>query len=348
MSHGVAVIGAGVVGRMRMETVRAHPALTLRAIADVDPVTLAAAVTDGDVVRCADARAVLDVGGVDLVIVSSPAHLHEQMVVDALRAGRHVLCEKPLATNVESCRRMVQAGEESGKTLAVGFNHRYFPSITQLRRVLDAGMIGAIDHARVFGGHQGLSQFRAPWMYQGALSGGGAMMDIGIHLTDLTRFLVGDVVEVRGVASHAVWNVEGSEDNALAIFRTAAGVPVTYQATWSEWRGFRSWIDVYGTRGMARASYGPMFNLVVSRDEKSGRTHRDLNLHAWVNIREKLFGWETTARRAFADELDDLLKQLDGQPSSNASGLDGLRAVEVAHAVYASSRDDRVVLIPSS
>ena len=74
-------------------------------------------------------------------------------------------------------------------------------------------------------------------MFRGELAGGGAMMDIGLHVTDLVRFVAGEVEAVYGRCSEGIWKVDGSEDGAMAIFETVDGIPVVYQATWTEWTG---------------------------------------------------------------------------------------------------------------
>jgi predicted dehydrogenase len=163
------------------------------------------------------------------------------------------------------------------------------------------------------------------------------MMDIGIHMTDLVQFVAGDIAEVRGISSNRVWSVPGSEDNALAVMTTVRGIPVSYQATWSEWKGYRLALEVYGATGMVGAYYAPMMNVTVITDQARAHRTRTFNLHAWVNLREKLRGWQTTATIAFTDELTDFLNMIAGRPARIASGAAGLRAVAIARAVEESS-----------
>ena len=120
------------------------------------------------------------------------------VVLAALTAGAHVLCEKPLSNSVGSCRAILDAAEKRRRTVAVGFNHRYYPAFSFMKNAIDRGELGTIDHLRIFGGHDGLANFRADWMYKAPLSGGGAMMDVGIHMTDLARFFIGEIAEVYG------------------------------------------------------------------------------------------------------------------------------------------------------
>ncbi|MEX2048818.1 MAG: Gfo/Idh/MocA family oxidoreductase [Gemmatimonadota bacterium] len=309
----VAVFGAGVIGKLRSASVVDNGRTELVAVADVDEGRARAAATGSGAAIFTDYRAAIAAGPLDAVIVSSPVHLHEEMCLAAFQAGCHVLCEKPLSNSLESCRRIAAAAAAAGKTLAVGFNLRYYPAVKYLTDVIQRGVIGKIDHVRVFGGHDGLAGFRADWMYKSALSGGGAMMDVGIHTTDLVNHVAGDVVEVSGIATGSIWNVEGSEDNAIAVMRTARDIPVIYQATWTEWKGYKTSIEVYGELGMVSAQYAPMSNLLITHDKPGGKRKRTTKLYPEIILREKLKGWETTTRITFDEELEDFLKMIAGE-----------------------------------
>jgi predicted dehydrogenase len=340
---GIGIIGAGVVGEMRARTVRRNPATWLAAVADVDLARAGQVAGSGSTVAVADYRALVEHPKVEAVIVSSPVHLHEDMALAAIAAGKDVLCEKPLSNTLASCRRMVEAAAAAGRVLAVGFNHRYYPSFRFLKQLVERGTLGPVDHVRAFGGHEGMSQFRAPWMYERATLGGGAMMDVGIHVADLVGYLGFEPREVTAVVTNGVWSVPGSEDNALVIARTADGVPILYQATWSEWKGYRLRVEVYGRLGMALAHYPPLLNLVVRR--VNGARRREWQFYPILNVRERLRGWQATAQDAFAAELADFLRQLGGKPGSCATGSDGVRAVEFAHAAARSSEKGETVRI---
>lgn len=332
------VIGAGTIGQLRAQSIRTNPNTELLGVADPALANAESAVKGTGAKALADWRAVLDLPGLDAVMVSSPIQFHEEAVVAALAAGKHVLCEKPLANTVDACRRMVEASRKAGRTLATGFNHRYYPSMKFLKRVVDEGQIGSIDHVRIFGGHDGLHNFRADWQYKAPVSGGGAMMDVGIHMTDLGRFVLGEVKEVYGVASNRVWSVPGSEDNALAIFKSPTGIPAFYHATWTEWKGYRFYVEVYGDKGMVRGYYAPMQNLLVTQDKPGGARRKTRKLYPEIMIREKLKSWISTALLSFEEELADFLRMTGGEKTPLADGVAGFRAVEIAHAVYQSSQ----------
>jgi predicted dehydrogenase len=254
-----------------------------------------------------------------------------------------VLCEKPLSNSPESCRRMLEAATKSGKHVAVGFNHRFYPAFLFMKQVIAEGRIGKLDEVRTYGGHDGLHNFRADWMYKRPHSGGGAMMDVGIHMTDLARWMAGDVTDAYGAAGENVWHVAGSEDRALAVLRTTSGAPIQYGASWNEWKGYKAWIEAYGDRGMVRAQYGPMFNLLIEQEKPGAPRKKTYKPHLGVALREKLKGWETTTLLSFQAELAEFHNKLAGKPSLAADIWDGVQAVEIAEAVYESTRSGQAV-----
>jgi len=333
------IIGVGGIGAVRAQALLATPECKLLAAADLDL---------GRARRAATAQAfcyqeyqlLLQKDEVEAVVVSTPPAYHEEIVLAALAANKHVLCEKPLATTVEACRRMVEAARNCGKVLTTGFNHRYFPAVQFLKQTVDSGRIGTLDHVRAFAGHTGLSEFKAPWMHSKKGIGGGALMDVGIHVIDLARYILGEVNQVYGIATCNVWKQDGAEDNGFAILRSPAGKVATLHATWTEWKGYRFFVEAYGDRGMARAYYAPMFAMAIFMDEPGGRRRREFHFYPATIFREKFRGWETTTSLAFQDELRDFVKLARGEPFNALNLADdfaGFRAVEIANAVYEST-----------
>jgi predicted dehydrogenase len=335
------VVGAGVIGKLRAQSVGSNPKTSLVGV--VDPDEGRAQRVAGTARVYGDWADIVASDEVDCVIVSTPVQFHEAICVAALSNGKHVLCEKPLSNSLESCRAMLDCARSHGRTLACGLNMRYYPSFKYAKAVIDEGRIGRLDHVRVFGGHDGLANFRADWMYKGELSGGGAMMDVGIHMTDLARFVLGEVAEVYGVVGSNIWNVEGSEDRAVAIFKSPSGVPATYEATWNEWKGYGVWLEAYGELGMVRAHYAPMSNLVVTHAKPGAPRKQERKRYPGIMVREKLKSWESTTLITFEEELADFLRMIAGESVPLADGWAGYRAVEIAQCVYESSRSGQPV-----
>ncbi|MBA3609557.1 MAG: Gfo/Idh/MocA family oxidoreductase, partial [Chthoniobacterales bacterium] len=301
------LIGAGCIGQLRVQSLQKISGAKLVAVTDVDRQRTATLADGASARACRDIGELLEVPAVEAVIVSTPPQFHEEAVLMALGAGKHVLCEKPLSNSSASAARMVVAARDAGRMLTTGFNHRYFPNIRFLKKTIEDGTIGKLDHVRAFAGHEGLSQFRAPWEYDRNVIGGGALMDVGIHMIDLTAYVLGDVAEVFGVATNRVLNLPGSEDNGFALLRSADGTVATLHATWSEWKGYRFFIEAYGDQGMVRAFYAPMMNMVITKSTGDGKSRRRRIFYPMNMLKEKFLGWQSTAIETFRLELSDFI-----------------------------------------
>ena len=337
------LIGAGCIGQIRVQALKKTESCELSAVADMDRGRARAIASSGKAEIFDDYQTMLASENVDAVIVSTPPQFHEEIVVSTLEAGKHVLCEKPLGNSVEACRRMVEASRRTGKALATGFNHRYFPAVQFIKQTVETGGIGDLDHVRAFAGHSGLSEFRSPWEYDKKVMGGGALMDVGIHIIDLARYILGEVDEVYGVSTTNVWKLGESEDNGIAIIRSTQGKYATLQATWTEWKGYRFHIEAYGTKGMVRASYAPMMSMVIQMDKLGGRRLRKWNFYPKNIIKEKLYGWQSTVVETFRQEFMDFVRLCGGEKGAIADGFSGFRAVEIANAIYRSTEDKQLI-----
>lgn len=209
-SIGVAVIGAGMAGRAHAAAYRSArtvfelglPDVRLVAIADAhEPFAYDAAHRYGYERAETDWESIVSAPDIDAVSVVVANPLHRELVEALLAAGKHVLCEKPLAPTVQDAEAMVAAAEKSDRVAAVGFTYRRSPAINAIRREIIEGGLGPVTH---FNGHYwcdyGFDR-DAPmsWRYKGGL-GTGALADIGSHLVDLGEFLCGRIQSVRGAA----------------------------------------------------------------------------------------------------------------------------------------------------
>jgi predicted dehydrogenase len=340
------LVGAGCIGQLRAKAIRKLSGAALVAVTDVNGPAAAQLASACGARAVPSLDALLSLEEIDAVIVSTPPQYHEQAVLTALAAGKHVLCEKPLANSLEACRRMVQSARVHGKILTTGFNHRYFPAIQFIKRTLAAGTIGKLNHVRAFAGHEGLSQFRSSAEYDKKVIGGGALLDVGIHLIDLTAYILGDVRDVYGAATGAVWNLPETEDNGFALLRNSNGAVATLHASWTEWKGYRFYLEAYGDRGMVRAYYAPMMHSLISMEKPGGPRRRSRAFYPMLALKEKFFGWQSTVVETFRQELADFVALgAGGHPSTIADGYAGFRAVEIANAVYRSTAEQKVILL---
>ena len=325
------LVGVGEIGRIRARAVQAIDGMDLTAAVDsVGERAKALGVNAHPSAEklCADSD-------VDAVIVSTPPSSHEAVTLTALRAGKHVLCEKPLAPEPGAARRMVAAASEAKRVLAVGFNQRHFPAVHFVKELIDDRKLGRIRHVVAYSGHRGLEEFHAAWESDPQVTGGGSLMDNGIHLIDHVRYLGGEFHEVVGLRS----GVRGgdSEDNAALLLRADDGRWAQLRSSWTEWRGYRFAIEVFGDLGVAQAAYGPMYASATLSETIGGPTRTVRHRYPLTAVREKATGWQTTVRQTFECELTDFRDRAEGKNSPSAMGFDGFRAVEIAHAAYRSS-----------
>lgn len=325
-----ALIGCGDIGILRARALARADGCSLVVAADTDAskANAVAALVPG-ASGITNWREAVRRDDVDAVIVSTPPSMHEEMTITALEAGKHVLCEKPLARSPTECRAMVQAAERTGRRLATGFNYRFYPSFSRAREILDSGLIGELDHVRSYGGYSATSH-NQPWVHDAGTVGGGALRDIGIHLIDLTRDFLGDVVAVQGAASGRVWKYPGCEDNGFALLRNSRGNLAAVHASWTEWRRYQFRVEIYGTRGCIRATCFPMMTQVVWAGETGGRSQTKTDWFPRFALGEKLKSYRWVVVESFVEELAAFVSYVRGEPSRVATGGDGLRAVEIA------------------
>ena len=339
------IIGAGSIGAVRATALGRTKNCRLVAVHDIDEARARRMAREAE--YHASAQSLIESADVEAVIISTPPQFHEPLALAAFAMGKHVLVEKPMASTEDACLRMAQTAHAAGCLLTVGYNHRYFEALKRVRDTVRSGEIGRLSHVRAYAGHTGLSEFKAPWMYDAAIMGGGALMDNGTHIVDLTRYIMGDIVEVYGHALNRVWGLDKVEDNALALVRSPEGATASIQASWSEWKGYRFYVEAYGDRGMARAYYAPMMATIITLDRPGGTPKVQRHFYPMSILRERIRGWQSTTIKTFVEELEDFGAVARGAVGSGrlASAIDGIRAVQVANGVYRSSVSGEPVML---
>lgn len=228
----VGLVGLGKMGTIRAECIERNEALALTAVCDIDEIRLAAFV---DRARFADYRELLE-SGIDAVFVATPNNLTAAIAVEALERGKHVFCEKPPGRSLADVRRIVEAEQDSGGAkLKFGFNHRYHGSVREAKALLDGGRLGRLLWLRGVYGKSGEASLDTAWRGKRDLAGGGILLDQGIHMLDLFRYLGGEYDEVKSVVTTAFWDID-VEDNAFAILRSEAGHAAMIHSSSTLWR----------------------------------------------------------------------------------------------------------------
>ncbi|WP_026962608.1 Gfo/Idh/MocA family protein [Alicyclobacillus herbarius] len=261
---------------------------------------------------------------IDAVVVCSENALHAEMVVAAAEAGKHVLCEKPIAITLEDAHRMIDACRRHEVTLQIAFPVRFNTPIRQLKDTVDAGRLGRIVAIR--GTNHG--QNPGGWFVNPELSGGGAVMDHTVHVIDIMRWLLQS--EVREVYAEVGTRFSdlATDDCGILLLEFDNGVIASHDPSWSRPKTYPTWgdvtLEVIGTRGVTTVDAFAQ-HLQVYRNGHGGYQHA-------------FFG-DSMDAALIADFVDCVANGC----APSISGEDGLRALEVALAAYESAQTGRPV-----
>ncbi|MCI5801360.1 MAG: Gfo/Idh/MocA family oxidoreductase [Oscillospiraceae bacterium] len=284
--------------------------------------------------------------GLDAVSICVPNRLHCSYTVAALRAGCHVLCEKPMATNPEECRSMVEAAEEAGKVLMIGHNQRYTPTHQKARELIAEGRIGRVLSFRTTFGHGGPESWcgqQNPWFYDRSQARFGAMADLGIHKVDLIRYLTGqEITHVTAATAtldktYADSTPVDVDDNAFFILRLASGAVGTVHASWTFYGGEDNSTVLYGSEGSLHLYEDPAHSLVVHQKD-GGVSRWDLDDIA-TNEGQK------NGNSASVGIIDAFIRSIDTGEPSVSSGKEILRSMEAVFAADQAAREGRTLAL---
>jgi len=243
-----AQIGCGLIGKKRAAALGKIPGALLRYACDPD--ASRAAELAGAVPGCrttGDLAAVLADKAVGAVIVSTPNAALAPAALEAVRAGRHVLIEKPGALRAGQLRELQGEAKRNGALVRVSYNHRYHPALQKAHELVAAGALGKLMFVRGRYGHGGRKGYGREWRADPALSGGGELIDQGVHLIDLAGWFLGQFAGVEGHADTLFWDMK-VDDNAFLCLRTAAGQTAWLHASCTEWKNLFSF-EIYGRDG---------------------------------------------------------------------------------------------------
>jgi myo-inositol 2-dehydrogenase/D-chiro-inositol 1-dehydrogenase len=245
----IAVFGAGRIGRIHARNVVAHPALRLKYL--VDPAPGAAEVAAQTAAVLADANQVWNDPDIDGVILASPTDLHLEQCLQAVAAGKAVLCEKPLDLDLHRARAASARLTAADVRLLLGFNRRFDPNFSTLQSRLQQGAVGTLESLQI------TSHDPAPPPLAYVSTSGGLFKDMAIHDFDMARWLLGEEpVEVYASASCLVdpgIGAAGDVDTAKTILKSASGRLCVISNSRRSGYGYDQRIEAFGSRGLLRA-----------------------------------------------------------------------------------------------
>ena len=274
------------------------------------------------------AEALLADPEIDAVSICAANYAHAELAIQAMKAGKHVLCEKPMAITLSDCEEMVRVSEETGKFLMIGQNQRLTRAHMLAKQLLADGLIGRVITFRTSFGHGGpetwaIKPGKDTWFFDKSKAAMGAMADLGIHKTDLIQFLLGQKV-VRTTARLATLDKRGEDgeligvdDNAVCIYEMSGGAFGTMTASWTYYAAEDNSTVLYGTRGEMRIYDDPAHSIVVKLADGTMQTY-DV---------EQIQTNDNQTKSGVIDLWVDCLKNNRAPEISGESALYAMRAV---------------------
>ncbi|MDQ3255488.1 MAG: Gfo/Idh/MocA family oxidoreductase [Acidobacteriota bacterium] len=261
---------------------------------------------------------------IDAVYIATPVHLHAAQTIAAAEAGKHVLCEKPLAMNVAECDRMIEACRAYGVTLGVAYYRHFYPVVARIKEIVSAGEIGdpVLAQINAFEYFDPDPNHPRGWLIEREQSGGGPMFDFGCHRIEVLVNLFGPINQTTGMNGNAVFT-RGVEDTGVAIFRfdsRASGVLSVTHAAWEP----QDTLDIYGSRGSLHVpvlNVGTLHVKTYSAGERTEEHPPDPNFHSPL--------------------IDDFVRAVWGRREPMVGGTVGREVARVEELVYAGGNFPR-------
>lgn len=323
------LLGAGRIGITHAKAVQAVPGATISAVFDPFDAAADAAIEITGAKR-ATVEEIMASSEIDAVIIATPTDLHAEQIELAAKAGKAIFCEKPIDLSTERVRKCLEVVEKTGVKLMVGFNRRFDASFAKLKSEIDNGTVGDVELIQI------ISRDPSAPPVDYIKRSGGIFRDMMIHDLDMARFLLGEeITEISATGSVLTDPAIGDADDydtATATLRTASGKIAVITNSRRASYGYDQRIEIHGSKGMAQAGNQRSTTVTIA-SEDGYKTDPLLD-----------FFMERYAD-AYRDELQTFVRMLSGEKVAIPSGIDGLKALELADAALESVRSKATVIL---
>jgi len=332
----IGIAGFGIVGKVRKSCLDKIPNVKVVAICDQNFEDCTSA--DDGLIMCKDYKNLL-LNDLDALIVCLSNDMSAKVTLAGLKKGLHVFCEKPPGRNIEEVLEVVNEEKlRPRQKLMYGFNHRFHDSIIEAFKILETGNLGKIINMRGVYGKAKLITFNQPsWRTNRHISGGGVLLDQGIHMVDLMRLFAGEFIEIKSFISNGHWKHD-VEDNAYALMKTKDGIVAMLNSSATQWR-HQFQLDINLEKGSlvleglvtGTKSYGAESLTVVYADPDN-----DLG-----NPRECIFKYNKDP--SWQREIDAFVNTILGDEKiMHGSSLDALETMKLVNEIYYADPEWRI------
>jgi predicted dehydrogenase len=327
MSLNFGIIGAGLIGNKRAAAIRTLGA-SLGGVCDIATDRAEKLAQTYGTKAYGSRRELMADPNIQAIIVATTNDVAPACISEALRAGKHVLVEKPAGRNPAEIARWVEESETVRNICRVGFNHRFHPGLQKAKALLSSGAVGDLMYIRARYGHGGRIGYDKEWRANPELGGGGELLDQGVHLIDLCRWLGGEFQLKFGYASTFFWNMP-VEDNGFFLLQSPDEKRCAWlSASCSEWKNLFDF-EIFGKTGKLQVaglgrSYGvETLNFFKMKPEMGPP---DLETFSYPGEDES---WNL--------EMAAFLAEIQGKTTDLGRPRDALRSVEIVYDVYRQS-----------
>lgn len=342
MTIKVAILGCGSIAEFRhAPEYAANPQAEIVAFFDHNPERAERLVDQFGGKVAPSVEAVLEDPAIDAISVCTSNETHEEITVEALRRGKHVLCEKPIAISVAGARAMMEAEKESDGVLMIGHNQRFSKAHKIAKRLIGGGEIGKILTFQTTFGHSGPENWafeKSPdtWFFSKERSGLGAAGDLGIHKLDLIRYLLED--EIADIAAFGgALHKTGSDgepiavnDNMVCIVKTEAGVLGTVSLSWTYYGEEDNSTTLYGEKGILKIYANETYPVQVKWSDGTSR-------------RYEIDGMQTNDSQTDSGVIDAFIDCIAKGKKPPVSARDGLVSLKLIQAALKAADERRSV-----
>lgn len=328
----IAIVGMGKIGKLRAQTIKENKMTTLMAAYDIDAEQLN---EFNDIIKCEKVDDIFNIKNLDAVIICTFNKYAPLFTIQALKNGLHVFCEKPPARTSKEMKEVIKVEAKKNLILKYGFNHRYHHSVMEAKKLIDNDVFGKLLWMRGVYGKAGGNQYTQNWRNDKEESGGGILIDQGIHMLDLMRFFAGEFEEIKSMVKTNYWDVN-VEDNAFAIMQTDDNILASVHSSATQWRhkfllemSFENgYINLEGILSGSR-SYGDETLSIAKRQFED-------NTFAMGKPREEKIFFDTD--ESWKLELDEFVDCiLNDKKAYNGNSEDALKVMELIEAIYNES-----------
>ena len=329
-------MGAGAISQLvHLPLLRGRDDVEIRALSDVDPDKAESIAARFEIPEVREDAAILEDPGLDAVLICTPNYLHESHATAALRQGKFVFVERPLATSADGARRVLAAAQESGCGIMMNTAHRMRPDAIALYSFVAGGELGDVQAVRGSFQNRRMATTRAAtWRHRTQEAGGGALLDLGVPILDLCLWLIG-YPAMRRVSAVTVQGEHEVEDAAVVLAETVTGVALAVDVSWTLFGDE----DRYAAQVLGRRGTGSIPPLSVFR-QIGGRpmSVTPPTIDAADPARESAY--LASHRRI----LDRFVGAVKGERPADLP-TEQIRLLEVIEAAYASARSGRDVVL---